>query len=230
MTGSEKSSLSTSAQKHVVVLGHPDATSFNMAVAQAYCETVRGLGHQAVLRDLYRMAFDPVLKACERPAAQDFALSPDVTAELKVIGDADAFVLVYPIWFGTPPAMIKGYVERVLGAGFSPQTALTHAFNPLLGHKQLLSFTSSGTPKQWLSDQGALVSLQTVFDGYLARVFSMESPDHVHFDSVVDDLDKDAAEEKLAQAKARARQMCHTIEVQLAKRRQRDSIQACSTQ
>jgi NAD(P)H dehydrogenase (quinone) len=220
MTGTQKSDHSPSGPKHVVVLSHPDADSFNMAVAQAYCEAVRGLGHQAVLRDLYRMGFDPVLKARERPTAPDFALSPDVAAELEAIGGADVFVLVYPIWFGTPPAMMKGYVERVLGAGFSLQSVRTHALSTLLGGKQLLSFTSSGAPQQWLTDQDALVSLRTVFDGYLARAFSMASPDHVHFDSVGDDLDKRAAEEKLGQVKARARQMCHDIEAQLAKRRQ----------
>ena len=60
-----------------------DSDSFNMAVAQAYCETVRGLGHQAVLRDLYRMGFDPVFKPSERPTDPDFALSPDVAAERR---------------------------------------------------------------------------------------------------------------------------------------------------
>jgi NAD(P)H dehydrogenase (quinone) len=219
MTGSKRSDFSPPSQKHVVVLSHPDSDSFNMDVAQAYCETVRDLGHQAVLRDLYRMGFDPVLKASERPTAPDFALSPDVAAELEVIGGADIFVLIYPIWFGTPPAMMKGYVERVLGAGFSHKSARTHAFSPLLGGKQLLSFTSSGSPKQWLTVQDALVSLQAVFDGYLARVFSMASPDHVHFDSIADDLDLHAVAEKIDQAKARARQMCHDVEAQIAKRR-----------
>jgi len=222
----QDSDPSPSGPKHIVVLSHPDADSFNMAIAQAYCETVKGLGHQPVLRDLYRMDFDPVLKASERPTAPNFALSSDVTAELKVIDGADIFVLVYPIWFGTPPAMIKGYVERVLGAGFSHKSARTHAVSPLLGGKQLLSFTSSGAPKQWLTDQDALVSLQTVFDGYLARVFSMASPDHVHFDSVADDLNAHAFAEKLDQARARARQMCRDIEAELIKRPRRASVQA----
>jgi NAD(P)H dehydrogenase (quinone) len=226
MTGTQKSDHSPSGPKHVVVLSHPDPDSFNMAVAQAYCETARGLGHLAVLRDLYRMKFDPVLKASERPTASNFALSSDVTSELEVIGGAEIFVLVYPIWFGTPPAMIKGYVERILGAGFSHKSARTHAFSPLLGGKQLLSFTSSGTPKQWLTDQGALVSLQTVFDGYLARIFSMASPDHIHFDSVADDLDAQAVAKKLDQVKARACQMCHDIDAELAKRRGRASVRA----
>lgn len=226
MIGSKRSDFSSSSQKHVVVLSHPDSDSFNKAIAEAYCETVESIGHQAVLRDLYQMGFDPVLKASERPTAPDFALSADVVAELEVIDGADIFVLVYPIWFGTPPAMMKGYVERVLGAGFSHKSARTHAFSSLLGGKQLLSFTSSGSPKQWLTNQDALVSLQAVFDGYLARVFSMASPEHVHFDSVADGLDLHAVAEKLDQVKARARQMCHEVEAQTTKRRQRSSAKA----
>jgi NAD(P)H dehydrogenase (quinone) len=226
MSAIQKSDHPPSGPKHVVVLSHPDADSFNMAVAQAYCEAVRQFGHQVVLRDLYRMKFDPVLKASERPTAPDFSLAPEVATELEVIGGADIFVLVYPIWFGTPPAMMKGYVERVLGAGFSHHSARTHALSPLLGGKQLLSFTSSGVPKQWLADQGALVSLQTVFDGYLARMFSMASPDHVHFDSVADDLDAHAVAQKIDQVKARACQMCHDIKAELAKQRRKASVRA----
>jgi hypothetical protein len=62
------------------------------------------------------------------------------------------------------------------------------------------------------------MSLQTVFDGYLARAFSMVSPDHVHFDSVADDIAAHDVAEKIDQAKARARQMCHDIEAELVKR------------
>jgi NAD(P)H dehydrogenase (quinone) len=214
------------APKHAVILCHPAPTSFNAAVAGRYCETARVNGHEVVFRDLYRMGFDPVLKATERPTADDFQLAPDVAAEIELIAGADIFVLVYPIWFGTPPAMMKGYVERVLGAGFSHHSARTHALSPLLGGKQLLSFTSSGVPKQWLADQGALVSLQTVFDGYLARMFSMASPDHVHFDSVADDLDAHAVAQKIDQVKARACQMCHDIKAELAKQRRKASVRA----
>lgn len=61
------------APKHVVVLCHPKTASFNMAAAPTYCETMEACGHRAEPRDLYRMSFDPVLKASERPTAAGVA-------------------------------------------------------------------------------------------------------------------------------------------------------------
>ncbi len=205
--------------KHAVIAVHPDADSFTMAVAGAYCEAVAGQGQVAVLRDLYRIGFDPVLKAAERPRGADFTPAPDVAAELERLRGADIFVLVYPIWFGAPPAMIKGYIERVFGAGFSGPTRAAHLHNPtheLLGGKQLLTFTSSGSTRDWLDAQGAWLSLQTLFDGYLARTFWMDTPDHVHFDSIVEGLGADPVRARVAEVRAKAESVCVRLERALA--------------
>lgn len=99
---------------HIIVLSHPEQESFNASVASAYCAAARETGDKAIVRDLYSMGFDPVLRSIERPGP-DFRRLSDVEQELEIIANADVFVLVYPLWFGTPPAMLKGYVERVLG-------------------------------------------------------------------------------------------------------------------
>ncbi len=199
------------APKHAVIACHPEVDSFTLSVARTYCAAVEQHGQVAILRDLYRMNFDPVLNSSERLAAEPFVPAPDVAAELDLIGGSAAFVLVYPLWFGTPPAMMKGYIERVLGAGFSRQMAAEHlhrATHPLLGGKQLLTFSTSGSSKQWLEDQGAWVSLQTIFDGYLARAFWMDTPQHVHFGEIVDGLDADVAAANLGKVEEQAATMC----------------------
>lgn len=195
-------------QRHVVVLCHPEERSFNAAVAQAYCETVRSLGHEAILRDLYRLGFDPVLKAGERPSAGEQALSDDVVAELESLRGADIFVLVYPIWFGTPPAMMKGYVERVLGAGFSHRAIHAGQPHPLLSGRHLLSITTSGNPITWLDLRGAWTSLRDVFDNYLAKAFSMASNDHLHLESINEDMGESRAREKLLRVASKAADTC----------------------
>jgi NAD(P)H dehydrogenase (quinone) len=207
----EQNPHATAAPKHAVILAHPDATSFNMAVAERYCETARTNGHEVVFRDLYRMGFDPVLKATERPTADDFQLAPDVAAEIELIAGADIFVLVYPIWFGTPPAMMKGYVERVLGAGFPYGAVRDRLPHPLLTGKRLLSFTSSGTSKPWLEEQGAWMSLRNLFDTYLARAFSMGTAEHVHFGAIVGDMKPRFVEEHLYQVETEARRVCADV-------------------
>lgn len=195
-------------QRHVVILCHPDENSFNAAVARTYCEKVRSLGYEAILRDLYRLGFDPVLKAGERPAAGGQAISDDVATELEAIRGADIFVLVYPIWFGTPPAMLKGYVERVFGAGFSYRAVLTQQSHPLLGGGHLLSITSSGSTTTWLDLRGAWRSLRDVFDNYLAQAFSMASSHHLHLESVVEGMGESEVGEKLRKVESLAADSC----------------------
>ena len=109
------------AGKHAVILCHPDPHSFNHGVAKVYCDAVRAAGQKVMLRDLYALGFDPVLKSDERPTIDNPILSPDVRAELDLLSGSDVFVLIYPIWFGSPRAMMKGYIERVLGPGSGPR-------------------------------------------------------------------------------------------------------------
>lgn len=54
------------------------------------------------------MGFDPLLKNEERPDRRGSSLSRDVRAELDALTGSDVIALVYPIWFGMPPAMLKG--------------------------------------------------------------------------------------------------------------------------
>jgi len=194
--------------KHAIIACHPAEESFTLAIARRYAESVEARGHQAVLRDLYRIGFDPVLKSRERPTSEDFELAPDVAAEIDLISGADVFVLVYPIWFGTPPAMMKGYVERVLGAGFPWGAVRQRLPHPMLADRRLLSFTSSGTSKQWLEEQGAWLSLRKLFDDYLMRAFSLASADHVHFASIVEGMAERVLNEHLQKVEEAARRVC----------------------
>lgn len=200
--------IANSTPRHAVVLCHPDAESFNAAVAERYCEVVREIGHVAIVRDLYRMGFDPVLQSDERPQADDIVFAADVASEIAEIANADVFVLVYPIWFGTPPAMLKGYVERVFGAGFNHRAMREHAHHSFMADKHLLSLSSSGNSIQWLEGQGAWLSLRNVFDTYLATAFSMDSTEHIHFSNIVDGLTQRSIDEELYRVTEIARKTC----------------------
>lgn len=203
-----------SPPRHAVIVAHPDTDSFALSVARTYCDAVAACGQTAVLRDLYRLEFDPVLKASERLPADPFIPAPDVAGELDVIAGSGAFVLIYPLWFGTPPAILKGYVERVLGAGFSHQTSVRHRHrpsHPLLGGRHLLSFSSSGSTEKWVADQGVYQALSTIFDGYLARAFWMDTPEHIHFGSIGEGLTESDASAHLAEVRRQAASMCDRL-------------------
>src|SRR5690242_16177972 len=74
--------ISKAQIRHVVVLGHPAAGSFNHQVAETYCQAVRACGQVALLRDLYASGFDPLLKADERLGHGTGAFAADVADEL----------------------------------------------------------------------------------------------------------------------------------------------------
>jgi NAD(P)H dehydrogenase (quinone) len=194
--------------RHAVILAHPDADSFNAAVAAAYCEAVRTCGQETELRDLYRLGFNPVLKPSEQPRPDRYAMSNDVASELAVIEGADVFVLVYPVWFGAPPAMLKGYVDRVLGAGFNYGSIRERAHHRFMSGKQLISITTSGNSLQWLDEQGAWLSLRTVFGQYLSKAFSMARFEHLHLANIVDNMSERHVREELYRVTELAREAC----------------------
>lgn len=197
--------------KHVVVLCHPDPHSFNAAVADKYCAEVTARGQDVVLRDLYRMKFDPVLQGNEQPGSSRYFQSPHVAHELDVIADAAFLVFVYPIWFGSPPAMLKGYVDRVLGADVTVRAIQAEGGPSRLAGTHLLSLTSSGASQIWLDEQGEWKSLLQLFDHYLTRAFAMASSEHVHFSSIVDGLSDRFFLQYMEQVRAAAAKACDIV-------------------
>lgn len=182
--------------KHAVILAHPDPKSFNASVAGAYVSSVLALGHQVVLRDLYALDFDPRLGRRELPWKRGYAPRKDVRTERAALADADVFVFVYPLWFNTPPAILKGYVDRVFGMGFGFQ-ASSGVSDPMLVDKKLLSFTTSGAPETWLRDTGALAALTQLFDKHLSAMCGLRVLDHVHIGAVTPLMSKEGVEASL---------------------------------
>lgn len=189
--------------KHAIILAHPEPKSLNAAIAKAYAAAVRKLGHKAVVRDLYAMGFDPCLKAAEIPGASPPTFGADVKAERKRLADADVFVFVYPFWFNAPPAILKGYVDRVFGMGFGFRPAFGGT-EPALTGRRLLSFSTSGAPEAWVRSTGAMDALARLFDQHLAGTCGLEVAGHVHFGGVVTGLSDEAVQDILSQVRAAA--------------------------
>ena len=197
----------TETIKHAIIACHPNLKSFTLTVANRYAEEVRKHGHEALIRDLYRMRFNPVLKAGERQGKP----AGDVGKEWAELGKPDVFVLVYPIWFGTPPAMLKGYIDRVFGAGRTRGQGGEGGTRELLAGKRLVSLTSSGAMKAWLAEKGVLGSLRTVYDRYFAEVFGFVETHSFHFDGVTDGLPERDVAMHLAQVEKAARDVVARI-------------------
>jgi NAD(P)H dehydrogenase (quinone) len=98
-----------------VILAHPDKTSFNHAVAATAIEKLKQNGHEVVFHDLYEEEFDPLLTAEEIP--RGVVLPFEVEKHCTEISAADGVVIIHPNWWGQPPAILKGWVDRVIRPG-----------------------------------------------------------------------------------------------------------------
>lgn len=190
--------------KHAVVIAHPNPQSLTCAAGAAYAEAVEALGHQVVVRDLYRMGFDPCLKASEVPGPEGVRFGEDVEQERALLADVDVFAFVYPFWFNAPPAILKGYVDRVFSMGFGYEPGFGGT-RPKMEDRRLISFTTSGAPEEWVRDTGAMTALAALFDTHLARVCGMAVVDHVHSGGVTPAMGAEAAAEILAKVREAAR-------------------------
>jgi NAD(P)H dehydrogenase (quinone) len=191
--------------RHLIVLGHPDLNSFCATIARACRDAVQKCGHAVALHDLYASGFDPRLKAEERPGERPFEPGADIAEQVEALRAADVITLVYPLWFGMPPAIIKGYIDRVMGAGFNASGLMHDGPVSTLAGKRLMLFTSSASTRPWLEEKGQWSALRRSFETYLQTIFGLWDGGHTHFDAVVPGLKPRFVEECAATAGDRMR-------------------------
>ncbi len=105
-------------KKILIINGHPDRESFNFALAEAYKKGALASNAEVkeiVVRDLN---FNPNLQFGYRKRTE---LEPDLLDAQQKIRWADHLVLVYPVWWGSIPALFKGFFDRVFLPGFAFQ-------------------------------------------------------------------------------------------------------------
>ncbi|MDD4971417.1 MAG: NAD(P)H-dependent oxidoreductase [Paludibacter sp.] len=96
--------------------GHPDKESFCLALALSYKAGADMTGADCKLVNLFDLNFNPILMNGYR---QRTDLEPDLSIIQQAILDADHLVFVYPTWWGTCPALLKGLIDRVFLPGFA---------------------------------------------------------------------------------------------------------------
>jgi NAD(P)H dehydrogenase (quinone) len=170
----------------MIVLAHPSPDSFCMSVARRWQARARKHHQACELRDLYGEGFDPILKDTEQPGKAAFAPLAEIEAERHRIEQLGVLVFVYPVWFGTPPAMLKGYLERVVGSGvsFAPGAPKSRP----LAAVRLVQIATSASSEPWLAEKGVRGALHTLYDQYIAEMFGAKHAYRLHLDSVSQDM------------------------------------------
>mgnify|MGYP001317836664 CR=1 FL=1 len=136
----------------LIVYCHPNSESFSKAVLE---QVVERLKHQQVdyeLIDLYEDDFQPVLTKCELNRYLDTSVNRQgIEPHIEALQRCDTLIFIYPTWWYGLPAMIKGWLDRVLVPGVAFKLTEQGAVKPNLQNiKKLAVFTTCGAPR-WLS-------------------------------------------------------------------------------
>jgi putative NADPH-quinone reductase len=95
----------------MIVVGHPQTNTLCEALGRAYKNGAESAGHNVTLFTLATLSFDPILHHGYRKE-QD--LEPDLRRAYNALAACDHLVLVFPLWCGDMPALLKGFIERIL--------------------------------------------------------------------------------------------------------------------
>ncbi|MBV1865688.1 MAG: NAD(P)H-dependent oxidoreductase [Rhodobacteraceae bacterium] len=139
----------------LIVYAHPVPTSFNAAIFAVVKDALSKAGHNLRVVDLYAENFQPVLSREEREAYienTDLVIS-NVSEHVENLKWAEGLVFVFPTWYFGPPAILKGWLDRVWlpGVTFQPAEKLGQTTSSCIRHvKRLAVVTSSGSPWWWM--------------------------------------------------------------------------------
>ncbi len=161
----------------LIVVAHPEPLSFNHAMARAAAEALQARGHKVVVSDLYGEGFRPDIGRHDMTSVSDtmrfhvqseqaqatrlHAFAPDIVREQARLAAADAVILQFPLWWGGVPAMLKGWMERVLSYGFGYVDARRFDTGLFKGRRAMLSVTTGGPPARF-SDEGPYGPIQNI--------------------------------------------------------------------
>ncbi|WP_406657492.1 NAD(P)H-dependent oxidoreductase [Methanolobus sp. ZRKC2] len=133
-----------------VILGHPYEKSFNHAIAATVVDVLKSAGHEVLFHDLYVEDFDPVIRGEELVA--DRSEDVLVRTHCAQIREVDGIVVIHPNWWGQPPAVLKGWVDRVLRENVAYRFPEDDDGSGLpigmLKAKKALVFNTSNTPEE----------------------------------------------------------------------------------
>ena len=152
----------------LIVYAHPEPTSFGAALVRRARAALAGAGHRVVVSDLYLEGFDPKAgrhdflssadagrfhyQTEQANAASNDTFCDEIAREQARVTMADVLVLVFPLWWGAPPAILKGWFERVLAYGFAYVDGARFDTGLFRGRRALLAVTTGGTTARFAPD------------------------------------------------------------------------------
>lgn len=203
-----------------IVHAHPEPKSFSASMCSVATEQLRAQGHEVRVSDLYATGFNPVASAADfarrkdpdylvyaleqRHGHETGTLQPDIQAEVGKLLWCDLLILNFPVFWFSTPAILKGWIDRVLISGLVYGGKRFYDRGGLAGKRAMLSVTIGGQPHMFAQDgiHGPLEDmLRPLLQGTLAYTGLIVLPPFVAWH--VPYIDNDARTEILANYRER---------------------------
>ncbi len=169
--------------KHLMVYSHPNPKSFCHAILETASVALKAKRHEVMVRDLYALGFDPVLKGSDFEGFKSGKIPSDIRTEQEHIAWADVITFIYPIWWTGLPAMIKGYIDRVYSLGFAYSVGEWGPVGLLTGKKAII-FNTTGTAKEIYDSAGMFDAIKKTSDTGIFNFCGIEVLEHKFFTAV----------------------------------------------
>jgi len=105
--------------KVLIVYAHPNLRSFNRAVLEAFTKGLSEGRHTYEVVDLYSIRFNPCLGAEDLASLMAGKTPDDIKEQQEKVSRSDGIVFIHPVWWTGPPAILKGWIDRVFSMGFA---------------------------------------------------------------------------------------------------------------
>lgn len=130
--------------KNLIIYSHPSEKSFNHAVLEKVIETLKSKNEEFKVIDLYRENFNPVLDINDFAKISQNDYSEDVKKYQSEIKNASRLIFIYPTWWWSYPAVLKGFIDRVFSYGFAYRYTEKGEIEGLLKGRSAVIFTTTG--------------------------------------------------------------------------------------
>ena len=109
--------------KTLIIYTHPSPTGFNAAILKEVQSNL-SKKHEVKTLDLYAESFDPILRFDQEHRRRDLHKDPEMAKYRDLITWADQLIFIFPIWWSSMPAILKGFIDRVFAADFAYLTLI----------------------------------------------------------------------------------------------------------
>ncbi len=186
--------------KHLILYAHPNPKSLNHAIMESAKQACEDAGHEVRVRDLYALNFQPVLTGEDLVGFQQGKTPADIAEEQTHVAWADMITMIYPVWWIGPPAILKGYIDRVFSFGFAYKFDKGKLIKMLAGKKTMV-INTGGESNAHYEKNGVCAAMEKAVRAGIEDFCGVSVASYHYFGSIPI-LDESARKNILSQIKS----------------------------